>query len=321
MAITVNLYDLENYPENSKTASIDLLKIIPVGYEGDEKFVITCKTGAYSDVANRTAIPDIFIQEPCCGWSKSSGFVGLGGKFTITSSTCKLRVNIDGCTGGTLSGYYEITLDTGTNVTGNVVADDIEAKLRAITLDTTDASHNLAYVNCRCHFSGGKFIIKSGTISDKYTGAGESSVRVYTGVFADSANAPLGFNMPVESEEVSSVAVREVITTTTYSGGSDLAVGDGLGLNTSGGDALYITDGINDDYFTTLSGTTDVLVKVPYLAAHAFDAIANTYTLGAKVQLVKSTDPDAVPTSSLVMIDDIIKWGILSLNNQIDFSG
>jgi hypothetical protein len=320
MAITVNLYDLENYPDNAKTGTVDVVQMVPTGYRGDEQYALKFSTNAYSDFTNKTAITDIYIQEMVCGWAKSSGFAGSGGKFTITSSNNELRVNIDGCTGGSYSGYYVITLDEGVNIPGETVAADIEAKLRAVSLDSGDSAKALGYKNCICTYRNARFMIKSGSVSSTYTGSNKSSVKIYTTSFANSATATLGFDMGTDSETIASTAIKEVITTANYTvGGTTLSVSTGLGVTT--GDALYITDGVNSDYFVAVSGTLEAAIHVPNIPEHNFNAILNNYTAGAKVQLLKPDDPEVEPISALNTVDDVCRWGVMSLINQIDFSG
>jgi len=281
MAITVNLYDLENYPDNPKRGTVDVVQMVPTGYRGDEQYVLKFATTAYSDVENKTSIADIYIQEMACGWAKSSGFTGMAGKFTITSSTNKLRVNIDGATSGSYAGFYEIILEEGVN---------------------------------------GRFMIQSGSVSNSYVGANKSSVKVFIQPFAESATETLGFDKGVDSEYIATTSIKEVVTTSNYTvGGSTLAVGNGLGV--VAGDALSITDGVNTDYFVAVSGTTDISIHVPNQSEHNFNAISNDYTAGSKVQLMRSVDPEMEPVSALSTVDMVCRWGVMSLINQIDFSG
>ena len=320
MAITVNLYDLENYPDNPKRGTVDVVQMVPTGYRGDEQYVLKFSTTAYSDVENKTSIADIYIQEMACGWAKSSGFTGMAGKFTITSSTNKLRVNIDGATSGSYAGFYEIILEEGVNLTGESIAADIEAKLRDVTLAAEDASKSLAYKNCVCTYRNGRFMIQSGSVSNSYVGSNKSSVKVFTQPFAESATETLGFDKGVDSEYIATTSIKEVVTTSNYTvGSSTLAVGNGLGV--VAGDALSITDGVNTDYFVAVSGTTDISIHVPNQSEHNFNAISNDYIAGSKVQLMRSVDPEMEPVSALSTVDMVCRWGVMSLINQIDFSG
>ena len=312
MAITATVYDLDGYPENSKTVTLDLLKVVPVGALGDEKFILTCRTTAYSDYAAKTAIGDIFIQEFLCGWCKSSGFKGA--VFTIDSGNKGLKIKIDGA-----SKFYDIVLDEGTNLTGDVVAADIQSKLRELTMETSDASKSLGYKNCRCSFTNSRFIIKSGIISKTLSGSGASTVEVDT---SGTASGLLGFDLPINSKSLAGTDIREVVTSQTYSAGTSvLHVEAGLGF--SSGDSMCITaSGSNTpgDYFTAISGT-QTAIEVATTAIHGFDGISSTYAPGAKVQKLRYNDPDYAPESCLNSVDDALTWGILSLANQIDFSG
>ena len=63
MARNVTVYDLDNYPDNSKTVTCDQQSIVPIGYGGDEQWVLSFVTSAYSDNTNNTAIQDIYVRE------------------------------------------------------------------------------------------------------------------------------------------------------------------------------------------------------------------------------------------------------------------
>lgn len=317
MAISATVYDLENYPENSKTVTLDMLKIVPVGAQGDEKFILSCKTSAYADITAKTSIDDIFVQEFLCGWAKSSGFKGA--VFTITAAyTDKLRVKIDNASAGDYSGYYEVVLEPGINLTGDAVAADIQTKLRAVSLAAADSSKALGYKNCRCSFTNSRFVIKSGTISKLLSGNSASSVEVDITAVNSTAAITLGFDLPVESKALAGTDIREVAASEYTAGAGVLNVTTGLGY--SHGDSMYITDGIQEDYFTAISGT-ETAINVTTSGIHGVAGILHTYSAGAKVQKLKYNDPEYVPGSCLNSVDDALTWGILSLANQIDFSG
>ena len=317
MAINATVYDLENYPENSKTISLDLLKAIPVGSQGDEKFLLTCKTTAYADVSTtpKLAIDDIFIQEFLCGWAKSSGFKGA--IFTIGAGNT-LIIAIDG------TDFQTITLDSGTNLTGDAVAADIQAKLRALSKTSGPVENNLGYMNCRCSFANSRFVIKSGTISKLLSGTGTnvSSVKIDS---SGTANSILGFDLSIDSNTLAGTDIRETTVAVPYSAGtSPLTVT--AGLDCVPGDSLYIesnvtTDPITRDYFTVISGTMDTVLEVAVLGIHGYTGISHDYPVGSKVQKLRYNDPDYSPQSCLNSVDDALTWGILSLANQIDFSG
>jgi hypothetical protein len=67
MAVNVTVYDLENYPDNSKTVTVDQKTVVPLGYDGDEQWVLSFTTTAYSDNTARTAIQDIYVTEMKAG--------------------------------------------------------------------------------------------------------------------------------------------------------------------------------------------------------------------------------------------------------------
>lgn len=313
MAINTAVYDLDGYSENSKTVILDLLKVVPVGAQGDEKFILTCKTSAYSDFDDKTAIDDIFIQEFLCGWCKSSGF--RGAVFTIDSSNDVLGVKINRVTL-----YHDITLEHGTNLTGDAVAADIQLKIRQLADASGPVENNLGYKNCICSFVNGRFVIKSGTIAKTLSDtAGASTVEIYT---SSTASGLLGFDLPVSSVKLAGTDIREVKVSQSYDSGTGvLHVEAGLGV--SNGDSMCITASgseIPGDYFTAISGT-ETAIEVAIQASHGFNGISNNYSVGDKVQKLRYNDPEYSPKSCLNSVDDSLTWGILSLANQIDFSG
>ena len=316
MATNVTVYDLDNYPDNSKTVTIDLKTVIPIGEEGDEKWVLQFYTNAYSDNDDRTAIPDIYVREMNAGWIKSSGLVGIGGKFTIGNTSKTLGVKMDNST----STYY-VELDTGSNLTGISIADNMEDGIREIPDQAgfTDTTYTLSYKNASVEYTNGKFYIVSGSVSPYYSGSDRSSVAV-TSSGVDTCIDVLGFNLFVSSENIAGLSPKETLVGSSYTANtSDLVIGAGTGVQV--GDSMYITDGTNEDYFTAISGTTDTLVKVCTSSSNSFPGISNNYTVSeSKVQRITYSDPDVKPLSYYNDIDSIVRWGIKSVSNQIDFS-
>lgn len=321
MATNVTVYDLESYPDNSKTVVVDQKTVVPVGYEGDEQWVLSFTTTAYSDNTSRTAIEDIYVREMKSGWIKSSGLVG--NIFTIGSSTKTLKVTMDKSTG------YYIQLTEGTNLKGDAIAIDMETKVRAIPdsgawNSTADSDYELSYRNASVEFEDGKFWIIAGSMERYYTGddVARSSVEVtYSG--ADTCYQVLGFDIPILSKTLAGVGVKEVLVASTYTAGATpLSINAGSGVVV--GDALMITDGANVDYFTALSGTTDTSIVIATTGVEGYNGIANSYTvsgtLHAKVQILKEQDPDKVPSQYYYTIDGVIRYGIKCISNQIDFS-
>ena len=324
MATTITVYDLENYPDNSKTLTIDQKSVLPIGAEGDEKWVLSFVTTAYSDISASTTIQDIYVREIKTGWLKSSGFVGTGGKFTIDSNSKQLKVKLDnsaGAAGG--GGYYTITLDEGVNLTAKAIAEDMEAKIRALPDDASwvaaDVGYMLAYMNASVEYEGGRFWIISGSVSPYYTGTTRSSVKAAQ-ADGDICYQTLGFNLSVDSETIASTNVKEAMLASNYTTNTTpLSVNTGTGVVV--GDCLMITDGINTDYFTAISGTTETSIVVCTHGNNNYVGIAHGYTTsGTKVQRLREQDPNQAPVAYYDTVDAVTRWGIKSIANQIDYS-
>jgi len=206
MALNVDTQDLENYPGNNKRVTVDIDSLVPVGYEGDEQIVMTVSTTAYSDIANRTAIQDLYITEAKSGWIKSSGF--KGSVFQLDDTHKTFRIALDTTVSGWLgSGWYTVILDEddGSNLPGTEVAEDMETKIRALPTgaqwNTGDDGLIMAYKNCSVEFNSGKFKIISGSIGDTYIGVDKSAVTVTSGL-ADDCLSWLGFDLTISSEDL-----------------------------------------------------------------------------------------------------------------------
>jgi hypothetical protein len=322
MAISVTVYDFDN-PDYPKTITLDEKSVVPVGQEGDEKWVLSFVTTAYSDNTNRTAIQDIYVQEIKGGWLKSSGFVGGGGKFTVGASSKQLKIKLDnsaGAAGG--GGFYTISLTEGANLSGEVIAEDMEAEIRALPDDASwisaDDPYKLAYINASVKYMDGRFWIISGTVSPYYTGASRSSVKVAQAA-GDICCQTLGFNLPIDSETIAGVSIKEVMLASNYTTDTSPVV-IGTGTSVVAGDCLMITDGTNTDYFIAISGT-ETNVEVATAGAHNYTGISHSYTTsGTKVQVLREQDPEQAPVAYYDIVDSIVRWGIKSITNQIDFS-
>jgi len=323
MAITIVTQDLENYPGITKNVVVDQRQIVPTGYEGDEQFVVTVSTTAYSDNTNRTAIQAIYIMDTKAGWCKSSGFAGVNGKFALDATHCNLKVKMDATVSGADgSGYYTITLDhsNGAYISGESIAEDMEEKIRALTMVTDDVGFQLSYKNASVEFKDGQFWIVSGSVGRYYTGADRSSVQVAAAATND-CSTTLGFNLKITSEDLANITIKETILSNDYTTDTTpLQVNAGSAVTE--GDCLMITDGVHTDYFTALSGTTDTAVVVPTNANNNYIGIAHSYTTtsGARVQILREQDVDGEPVSWYTDIDSIIRFGVKSIINQIDYS-
>jgi hypothetical protein len=324
MAINIDTQDLDNYPGNVKRVVVDQDQIVPTGYEGDEKIVYKVSTTAYSDIGNTTAIQDVYIIDFKGGWCRSSGFAGSGGKFDLDATHNTMKVKIDATVSGSDgSGYYEIVLDyniDSTPVDGDSVAADVETKLRALTMEIADAGFALAYLNCSVTYQNGKFWITSGSVSRYYSGSTRSSVVVATGSTNDCLTE-LGFDLATNSEGLDAISANEALLGANYTTDTTpLTIGAGTGV--VAGDCLSITDGTNIDYFTALSGTTDTSIVVPTDANNSYIGVTNSYSTstGAIIQKLRIQDAEGEPTMWYTDVDAVIRFGIKTIVNQIDYS-
>jgi len=318
MAISIYTQDLVNYPGNEKRVTIDQAQIVPAGFEGDEQFMLSFSTTAYSNNTAKTRIQDSYITDFKAGWCKSSGFTGS--KFALDSTHNSLEVKIDSTTSGISSGYYRIVLshNNGIPLDYEVVASDIENKVRALanSLATTDTGYRLSYLNAVVEFKSNRFWIVSGSVGQYYSGTNKSSVKVRPSSINDCSEI-LGFNLATDTQTVDSLEVKEALVLTDY-----IATASGVGsitISTNVGAAVYdcmvITDGTNSEYFqiTNISGGT--IIEFNRIT------VTNDYQAGkAKVQLLREQDPDADPTLWFNNIDKIMRYGVKTMINQIDYS-
>ena len=320
MAINVDTQDLENYPGTVKRVTIDQTSLVPQGNEGDESYVLSFSTTAYSDNASSTSIQTLYITDFKSGWARSSGFAGIANKFSLTASGNTIGVKLDSTISGTDgNGYYDIVLthnDDETPIAGTVVAVDMEEQIRAIAgnLETADTGFRLAYMNASVEYVNGKFWIVSGSMGKYYTGNSKSAVSVQAGQSNDALTI-LGFDLPTTSEALAGVAVTEAELTGNYTtGGTTMTVSQNLGASQY--DCCAITDGTTYDYFQLTvdpaGGNT---------LTFSSSVIQNNYTSGeAKIQLLRVQDPLGEPKLWHDTVDTISRFGLKTIINQIDYS-
>lgn len=318
MSINLDVQDLLNYPGTVKRVTIDTEIVVPAGYDGDEKYLLSASTSAYADNTTRTAIADVYVAGGNIGWTKSSGFKGVNGKFALDASNCALGVRMDAASAGSGSGFYLVTLDhsDGLYLRGEDVASDIQSKLQAVTCSGVDAGYQLAYKNCTVKFINNKFFIASGTISDSFTGTTRSSV-VVGGSPANDCSDILGFDQQVTSESLAYINIVEAPLLSNYTAGAtSLVVGLLSGVST--GDALCITDGTNTDYFIAESATGGNIT----VSSSPIFGIAHNYTTaaGSYIQILKKGDPDNRTDSYHKDTDELLRYMAKIVINQIDFS-
>jgi len=309
MATNITVRDLDNYPDISKTVTVDQSTLVPAGAQGDEKWVLSFVTTAYSDNVNRTAIQNIYVQEFSTGWFKSSGLVDLSGGVTTSAGSKSFRISIDG------SSYYTAMLTEATYGPDSL-ADHIQTVVRAIPTTSgitfSSSDDQLAFKNAIVEYDEGKIKIISGNVSEFYTGSNKSSVHVMaSGV--DTLYKNLGFNLGMDSETVSTTAIKESLVTTNCGPTSSAIVVETMTVTS--GDPIAIIDDSNTEYFIAQYGTTPTNIVI------VSGTLTNSYTGNeTKVQKLRVQDPDQEPINYHSTVDSVMRWGIMSILNQIDFS-
>lgn len=310
MATNITVRDLDNYPDTSKTISVDQSTLVPTGAQGDEKWVLSFTTTAYSDSTALTGIQNIYVQEFSTGWNKSSGLVDLSGGVTIIPGSKSFKISIDG------SSYYDVMLSEA--IYGpDSLADHIQTVIRAIPTTSgigwNSSDDQLAFKNAIVEYNEGKLKIVSGNVSEFYTGGSKSAVHVMaSGV--DTLYKGLGFNLGMDSETIASTSIKESLVVTSC-GPSSTAIIIETMSDLSVGDPMAIIDDSNTEYFIAASGTTSTNIVI------ISGTLTNSYTgMEAKVQRLRVQDPDQEPVHYHSTVDSVMRWGIMSILNQIDFS-
>ena len=303
MAVNVSVFDLVNYPNNPKTVTVDLTELVPYGNGGEDTWVLSAITTATA--SGSAAIQRLYISQNKFGWVKSSGL--NQGPYTVNASQKHLKVAIDEAIGGAI----EVALEESvTAIGGNAVASDIQAKISATASPGGAKAGNLAYLNATVNFVNGAFEIISGTASDVYTGSTRSSVAVADGASTTGLAAELGLDIVFSSEDIAADPPVQTSLASDYTSGTQVTITTSSLV--SSGDCLAITDGTNTEFRGVESGV-GVLVTLA-------SGLANPYTAGSLVQVLKLQDPAGVPLSGYETVDDVIKFAIASIVNQIDFS-
>jgi hypothetical protein len=303
MATTVNVRDLENYPDNNKTVVVDHKQVVPLGAGGDERWVISATTNATA--SGSATIQDVFIRTFVIGWTKSTAFEQ--GPYTISATQNAMKVSINGSVARSIA----LTVDANP-VSGEAVALDMQQKINDLAAVGAVEAGNLAFKNAWVTFENGRFIIQSGSPTASYTGSAKSSVQVTPGTSND-VSEHLGFFAQVSSEGIAGTSITETYLNFPYTSSSGLTlidVADGSSFST--GDCIGITDGTNTEYRYVSSAAAGLI--------NINASLSNDYALNSRVQALRLQDPDSSPVSSFESVDDATRFAISSLVNQIDFS-
>jgi hypothetical protein len=212
----------------------------------------------------------------------------------------------------------EIQLTEGNNRLSGDIARDIEAKIQAAaqTGGGGQKQGNLSYLNAQVRFVDGRFQIESGTVSTSFTGSGRSAVKVGPPGLGTDVRATLGFDITTDSETLATRGIIETALTSAYTSGDTLTVGSTAGL--AAGDAFVLTDGTNDN-IATISGLESASVLRFTAVSGAGEGIANVYSTGALLKKLHQVDI-ADPVSAIVTVDQLYRFSIDTMVNQIDFS-
>ena len=315
MAKEIVVFDLNDPTSTAKTVFVDIGTLIKKGVGGEEEWLLKFYTYSHKNNITRESVKAVYLHELSSGWYKSSGLTN--NNYSIDSSCDMLNIKIDGS-----QGTYTITLDHGDNLTGKVVSKDIENKINKIPeeVEWLENDNNLifGYTNCRVKYNDDKFYILSGS-SGYYSGNKKSSVSVTT-VVGNTAYELLGFNLGTNSEDLDSIIINEASLLTNYVIDTEDIIIDN-DIIPECGEAFYITDGLNEDYFVCISGSETGNLKVQTYTNNSYVGIKHNYLAGqSKIQLVKKNDPDFKPTNYTSSLDEMIKWGINVISNQIDYS-
>jgi hypothetical protein len=312
MAVNVTVRDIINFPGGTpKTVTVDIIQIVPVGGtpEGDEVWVSSTTTSATASGGG--AIQSVFKNTMKRGWIRGTAITG---NIASIAATSRMVVAIDEAIGSGL----EITLATGSNLLPSDVAADIEAKIVAQARIGQGGSKagNLSYLNCQVSFINGKFEIQSGTVSDKFTGTGRSAVKIGPPASGIDIRSTLGLIATTDSETLAARQLVDTNLTLAYTSGDTLTVTSTAGL--SAGDAFAIYDGTKTDN-AMVSGVVSASVVRFTSASGAGTGLANTYSTSAYLRKLHQVDVSD-PVSAVTSVDQLYRFGIDSLVNQINFA-
>ena len=303
MAVNVSVFDLVNFPNNPKTVTVDLTELVPFGNGGEDEWVFSAVTTATA--SGGAAIQRLYISDIKFGWARSSGL--KQGPYTITSLKRHLKVAID----EDIAQAVEISLTTSARpINGTAVAKDLQDKLNATARTGGAKLGNLSYLNAEVRFLGGVFEIISGSTSDAYTGGSKTSVAVADGVTTTGLAEELGFNIPFTSEGFAANPPLVTSLAANYVSGTSITVSNANII--TGGDVIVLRDGPNTEFRGIESGVGSAITL-----SSGFN---NAYSSGALIEKLTLQDQTGKPAPAHDTIDDIIKFSIASIVNQINFA-
>jgi hypothetical protein len=301
MAINVTAYDIQNYPDNPKTLTIDLKSVIPTGGFGDEKYTLSCDTSATA--SGSAVIQEAFVSDCKVGWAMSSSRVT--GTYLITESNKNFKVAID----ESIDSAITVTVSTDSvSQTGASIAADIEYKIQGSTVVGGAKAGNLSYRNARCEYVDGRFFIVSGSSSANFIGTRRSPVVVAAGATVD-ASVTLGFDVPIQSVDLASQNVIETYVASNVVSDTTVPVASTTGI--VAGDCIAFKIAAGTIYYRYVDS-----VSAPNLIVNT----AITVDQNTMVQLLKIQDPRSNPASYYGDIDSYMRFAIEKIVRQINFA-
>jgi len=315
VAVNVTVRDIVNFPGGTaKTVTLDITQIVPVTgdpLEGDEIWVTSATTTATASGGG--SIENIFKNQMKRGYIESSG---LAGNIFNIPALAKMKVAID----ENIGGGVDVQLTEANNVLGVDIASELEAAIKQEAEVGGGGSKigNLSYLNVQVRFVNGFFIIESGTVSTSFTGSGRSSVILAApeAPFNDILRPELGFDIPTLSVDLAGRQLVETDLTATYSSGDLLTVTSTANLDD--GDAFEVLDGTNIS-IGLVSGTESSSVFRFTSVSGVELGLDNEYAIGAKVRKLHPVNA-ADPLSAITTVDELYRFSIDSIVNQVDFS-
>jgi hypothetical protein len=313
MAVNVTVRDIVNFPGGTaKTVTVDVIQVVPAGSnpEGDEFWVSSATTTATA--SGGASIENIYKNELKRGWIR--GIDPIDTSIDIPA-TARMKIAIDEDIG---SGA-DITLTEGNGLTTTAVAQDIEDQIRNLAVIGGGGAKvgNLSYLNAQVRYSDGVFSIESGTVTGAYTGTSKTSVALGAPDSGTDVRSTLGFHITISSEDLAARDRVEVFVTSDYSTGDLLSIGSTASL--SAGDAFMVTDGTNSD-IALVSGTIDGSILQFTAVSGVGLGLAHTYTANAAIFKKLQEVNNVTPLSAITTVDQLYRFAIDSVVNQIDFS-
>jgi hypothetical protein len=304
MAVNVSVFDLDNYPNNSKTVTVDLSELVPYGSGGEDFWVLSSRTSATA--SGGATIQRLYINDTKLGWLKASGL--NAGPYSVTGAMQHLTVSIDEAIG---SGVEIELTDNVLSLGGDTVAADLQIKIQALGKIGGAKEGNLSYLNACVTFVNGRFKVVSGTVSSEYIGANRSSVAITDGTTTTGLAAELGFDIPFTSETLAGTPVVQTSVSSAYTAPSTTLLVTTAGV-VSEGDCIAVSDGTNKEF----RGVESSIGNTVTLSS----GFTNSYAGDSLLQVLDVRDPSGEPPPAYAKIDDYVKFSIASMVNQIDFS-